>query len=107
VKKLLTNIWLWIILILLLVCCGVKWYIDRDKNYYVEERTVYVVSPEYLRPYKEECIAEGGTFCAKRIDAEAYTGANAYSDTLDTTGYLLSCRKKRAIEKEEACVNIP
>ena len=107
-KKLLTNIWFWVILILILVCCGVKWYIDREKNYYyVEERTVYVVSPEYLRPYKEQCIEEGGTFCAKRIDTDAYTGANPYSDTLDTTGYLLTCRKKRTDDKEPECVNIP
>lgn len=106
-KKLLTNIWFWVILILILVCCGVKWYIDRQKSFYVEEKTVYVVSPEYLRPYKEQCIEEGGTFCAKRIDTDAYTGANPYSDTLDTTGYLLTCRKKRTDDKEPECVNIP
>ncbi len=107
-KKLLSNIWLWLILLLIVACCGAKWYLDRQKSLYDEEKIVYLASPEFLHDYKVQCLEEGGvSFCAKRISDSDYVGANPYSDTLDTTKYLLTCRKKKVSKSEPACVTVP
>lgn len=107
-KKVLTNIWFWIIVILLVICCLLKWYLNESaKNLVTEEKIVYLASPEYLKSYKDECIAEGGVFCAQRADTKAYTGANPYSDALDTTGYLLRCTKSKVTSQEPECLTVP
>jgi hypothetical protein len=107
-KKLLTNIWLWMILLLIVACCAAKWYIDYKKSFVDEEQVIYAVSPEYLSAYKRQCLENGGiSFCAKRISDKDYVGADPYSDTLDTTKYLLTCRKKKSFTTEPECLTVP
>ena len=73
-----------------------------------EERTVFLVDPAFLKPYKEQCIQQHGTFCAKEISTDEQIAANLYSNTITTTEYLLICKKPRQTPPPKPkCVPIP
>jgi len=71
----------------------------------VEERTVYAVDKSYLLPHKRQCEAEHGTFCAKVVE-DTSVSANAYSNELSTTEYLLTCKKPKHTPSKPDCVII-
>ncbi len=102
-----TRLFLIVLVLLLLLLAGLYEYKKYKDNFVTEERRVMAVSTEYLSDYKAECEAEGGTFCAKIASEDRYTGANAYSDTLHTTEYILTCTKPKKSSGEPACVSVP
>ena len=73
-----------------------------------EERTVFLAHPDFLKPYKEQCIQQHGTFCAKEISDDEKVAVNAYSNMMTTTEYLLICKKpKQTPASKPECVPIP
>lgn len=70
-----------------------------------ERRTVFVVDKSYLKPYKEQCEAEHGIFCAKEV-RDTFVSATPYGNDLSTTEYLLTCKKPQHTPSKPECVII-
>ena len=69
----------------------------------VEERTVLLADPAFLKEYKRECLAQRGKFCAKEVGTK-YVSGNLYSDMIYNTEYLITCTKPKNTKCKPECV---